>query len=82
MVRFIRHDITREPAPNPPYDLVMCRNVLIYFDRETQKRLVSGFIDALNLGGYLVLGRAETLFGHARERLKLEDARERIYSRS
>ena len=82
MVRFIRHDITREPAPNPPYDLVMCRNVLIYFDRETQERLVSGFIDALNPGGYLVLGRAESLFGHARERLQLEDARERIYSRS
>jgi len=81
MVRFIRHDITREPPPTPPYDLVMCRNVLIYFDRETQERLVSGFIDALNPGGYLVLGRAETLFGHARERLKLEDARERIYSR-
>ncbi|UCD23879.1 MAG: protein-glutamate O-methyltransferase CheR [Gemmatimonadota bacterium] len=82
MVRFVRHDITREPPPNPPYDLIMCRNVLIYFDRETQERLVSNFIDALNPGGYLVLGRAETLFGQARERLKLEDARERIYRTS
>jgi len=81
MVRFHRHDITLEPAPNPPYDLIMCRNVLIYFDRDTQQRLVSRFVDALRPEGYLVLGRAETLFGGVRTILNLIDARERIYSR-
>jgi chemotaxis methyl-accepting protein methylase len=81
MVRFLRHDITREPAPAPPYDLIICRNVLIYFDRDTQHRLVSQFIGDLNQDGYLVLGRAETLFGEARTQLQLEDARERIYRR-
>jgi chemotaxis methyl-accepting protein methylase len=81
MVRFQRHDITLEPAPNPPYDLIMCRNVLIYFDRDTQQRLVAGFVDALKMRGYLVLGRAETLFGGVRTRLNLIDARERIYNR-
>ena len=53
----------------------MCRNVLIYFDRPTQERLVSQFIDALHPGGFLVLGRAETLSGGIRTRLHLEDAR-------
>lgn len=81
MVHFSRHDIIQEAPPNPPYDLIVCRNVLIYFDRETQQRLVMRFTDALDQGGYLVLGRAETLFGDVRNRLKLEDARERIYSR-
>ena len=81
VVRFQRHAITLEAAPNPPYDMIMCRNVLIYFDRDTQQRLVSGFVDALKPSGYLVLGRAETLFGGVRTRLNLIDARERIYSR-
>lgn len=81
LVRFLRHDITREAPPAPPYDLIICRNVLIYFDRDTQQRLVSQFIDSLNPDGYLVLGRAETLFGATRLRLELEDARERIYRR-
>jgi len=81
MVRFRRHDIIGEAPPNPPYDLIVCRNVLIYFDRDTQQRLVTRFTDHLEAGGYLVLGRAETLFGDVRDRLKLEDARERIYSR-
>jgi len=80
-VRFRRHDITREPPPEPPYDLIMCRNVLIYFDRATQDRLVSQFVEALRPGGYLVLGRAETILGDLRERVKLEDPRERIYRR-
>ncbi|UCG85967.1 MAG: protein-glutamate O-methyltransferase CheR [Gemmatimonadota bacterium] len=81
IVRFRRHDIIQEPAPNPPYDLIVCRNVLIYFDRKTQQRLVARFTDSLDPGGYLVLGRAETLFGESRDRLRLVDARERIYSR-
>jgi len=78
-VSFQRHDLTREPPPNPPYDLVMCRNVLIYFDKTTQQRLIAGFVDALRSGGYLVLGRAETLYGEVRKLLELEDTRERVY---
>lgn len=81
LVRFLRHDITRERPPAPPYDLIICRNVLIYFDRDTQQRLVLQFIDSLKPDGYLVLGRAETLFGEARAQLVLEDPRERIYRR-
>ena len=80
-VRFLRHDLLREPAPAPPYDLILCRNVVIYFDRPTQDRLFLSFIDALRPGGYLVLGKVEILFGTARERLVLENPRERIYRR-
>lgn len=79
LVRFRRHDVLREPPPAPPYDLIICRNVVIYFDRPTQDRLFLEFADALTSGGILVLGRVETLFGAARERLVLEDTRERIF---
>jgi chemotaxis methyl-accepting protein methylase len=81
LVHVVRHDLTREPAPHAPYDLIVCRNVVIYFDRVTQDRLFDTFVRALRPGGLLVLGKVETLFGAAREALTLENARERIYSK-
>lgn len=81
LVRFQRHDLLREPPPHPPYDLIVCRNVVIYFDRPTQEALFRRFVDALRPGGYLVLGKVETLVGPVRQELELEDARERVYRR-
>jgi chemotaxis protein methyltransferase CheR len=75
------HDLNREPPPRAEYDLILCRNVVIYFDRPMQERLFASFADALAPGGYLVLGKVETLFGAARERLTMVDPRERIYRR-
>ena len=79
LVHVIKHDLTRERPPDPPYDLIVCRNVVIYFDRPTQEKLFATFVDALSPGGLLLLGKVETLFGPARERLALEEPRERIY---
>ena len=44
-----------------PFDFIFCRNVMIYFDPETQQRLVSKFYDCLPKGGYLFIGHSETL---------------------
>lgn len=74
-----RFDLIREPAPVSAYDVVFCRNVVIYFDRPTQEQLFAAFAGALRPGGLLVLGKVETLLGPGRERLELADARERIY---
>jgi chemotaxis methyl-accepting protein methylase len=79
LVRVRTHDLTRERPPHPPYDLIVCRNVVIYFERQAQERLFQAFVDALAPGGVLLLGKVETLFGPARERLTLKDPRERIY---
>src|SRR5436853_1488704 len=81
LVRVLKHDLTREPPPAPPYDLIVCRNVVIYFDRPMQARLFLAFAEGLAPGGVLLLGKVETLFGAARERLVLEQPRERIYRR-
>jgi chemotaxis protein methyltransferase CheR len=64
------------------YHMIVCRNVLIYFDRPMQERLFQLFTDALAPGGYLVLGKVESLVGPVRDRLRIVDARERVYRRA
>ena len=81
LVRFARHDLLREPAPAPAFHLIACRNVLIYFSRDTQEALVRSFVDALAPGGFLVLGKVETLLGAARGSFTAVDARARIFRR-
>lgn len=48
---------------NQGVDFLFCWNVLIYFDKEVKKRVIRGFYDTLNHGGYLFLGEAESLHG-------------------
>jgi chemotaxis protein methyltransferase CheR len=64
LVSFGRLNLLDEPqvAAEGPFDAIFCRNVLIYFDKPTQKRVVESFAKALRPGGYLFLGHAESLF--------------------
>jgi chemotaxis protein methyltransferase CheR len=81
MVRFENRDLLGEKAPRGPMHLIACRNVLIYFDRDTQTRLFEGFHDALAPGGFLLLGKVETILGPSRANFVAVDARERIFRR-
>jgi chemotaxis methyl-accepting protein methylase len=81
LVTVQRHDLTTGRPPGGPFDLVVCRNVVIYFDRDTQERLFQLFAAALRPEGLLLLGKVETLLGPAREQLRMENPRERIYRR-
>jgi two-component system, chemotaxis family, CheB/CheR fusion protein len=63
-VIFGRHDLIQD-APISRVDLLVCRNTLMYFNAETQARILSRFQFALNDGGVLFLGRAETLMTHS-----------------
>ncbi len=79
LVRFERRDLLAEAPPTGRHQLISCRNVLIYFDRETQERLFDKFHAALAPDGFLVLGKVETLLGAARTRFVAVDGRERIF---
>ncbi len=59
LVIFGQHDLGQR-APFPRTDLILCRNVLIYFTLDLQKRVLQLFAYSLRNGGYLVLGKAET----------------------
>lgn len=81
-VRLRRHDLLADAPPGAPFDLIVCRNVTIYFDRRSQEALLEQFHLALAPQGVLFQGKVETLTGAARARFEIVDARERIFRRA
>lgn len=62
MIRFRRINLMDDQFPiKSPLDLIFCRNVMIYFDRPTQEKLVNKFHRYLKPGGYLFIGHSESL---------------------
>jgi chemotaxis methyl-accepting protein methylase len=82
LVRFERRDLLADPPPARTVHLIACRNVIIYFDRDTQERLFEEFHAALAPGGILVLGKVETILGPARTLFVPLRGRERIFQRA
>lgn len=80
-VDFVQHNIMTADD-YPAADLILCRNVLIYFTREEQERILGRFAAALAEDGILVLGRSETLVGDIRQFFRTEFPLERIYRRT
>src|SRR5438309_7353741 len=77
---FARQNITADP-PFSRLDLISCRNVLIYMSAELHKRCIPQFHYALNAGGYLILGPAESV-GLYDEFFKLVDKKNKIYTKT
>ncbi len=63
MVEFSRFNLMSTPPSNFVFDVIFCRNVLIYFDKETQAALVRRFYNCLQKGGYFFAGHSESLTG-------------------
>lgn len=76
---FARQDITADP-PFSRLDLISCRNVLIYLSPQLHKRCIPQFHYALNPGGYLILGPAESV-GMYEELFEPVDRKNKIYAK-
>ncbi len=68
---WLRHNLMDHPYPLPAagggYDMIFCRNVLIYFTEQAWERVVLGLVERLRPGGVLVLGAAEPLLGKSEQ---------------
>lgn len=80
-VRALRHDLSAARAPPEPrrFDLVACRNTLIYFQPALQRRALELLLDALAPGALLWLGPAEWPAGLGGGRLEVLDRRARLF---
>lgn len=79
-VKFIKQDLIKDSYPQG-FDIIVCRNVLIYIDKVAQKEIINKFIDSLNPNGILILGRTETLLGAMKSRVKIVSGVHRIYQK-
>ena len=77
-VRFQQHNVLSDPPSRSQFDLVLCRNVLLYFDPETRRRAFTRLRDAVAHDGFLMLGAGETVVGQT-DRFKPSASRMSIY---
>lgn len=61
MVRFAKLNLMEDWPMRGLFDVIFCRNVMIYFDKPTQEKLVKRFWSQLRSGGYLMVGHSESL---------------------
>ncbi len=78
LVSFKHHDIV-SGIQKRGMDLVLCRNLLIYFEKELQGKTLHNLYTALNPGGFLILGKTETVTDQMRDYFEVVDLKERIY---
>jgi chemotaxis protein methyltransferase CheR len=60
MISWRRHDLLRDPYERP-FDIICCRNVVIYFTEAAKTELYKRFRDSLRFGGVLFLGATESI---------------------
>lgn len=71
MIAFKKFNLMTSHFPfKGKFDFIFCRNVMIYFDVQTQQTLVNKMINFIEEDGYLFIGHSENIIGKARERLK------------
>ncbi|WP_160068780.1 CheR family methyltransferase [Sphingobacterium bovisgrunnientis] len=80
-VLFSTHNLVSDGAFNE-FQLIMCRNVMIYFDKELQERVLNLFYESLSLFGFLCLGSKESLYAHdIKKNFKVIDKQYNIYQK-
>lgn len=60
-VKFDTFNLISTPLPTEKFDIIFCRNVLIYFDEQTKKNVINRLVKCLNRDGYLFTGHSESI---------------------
>lgn len=80
-VNFFKLNLLEDRYPMN-FDIIFCRNVLIYIDKEPQIKIINGFMDALRPGGFLILGRTESIFRNRQVgNIEIFNGKHRVYRR-
>ncbi|WP_279385323.1 CheR family methyltransferase [Methanosarcina barkeri] len=78
ITQFKRHDLISDQRIDH-FDIIVCRNVMIYFKKGIQEQLQLNFYKALGKGGFFIIGKSETLLGNASSLFRPYNTRERLY---
>jgi len=81
LVEFTYLDLTSQDYLKD-MDVIVCRNVFIYFNRDLQKDILTKFYACLKPGGYLVMGRSETAYAERQEIFETVDVNARIFRKN
>jgi len=81
LIRFEKHDLMKTALHNG-LDLILCRNVMIFFAKESQQQIHMHFWNALREGGYLVTGKSEMLSGEPSAKFSCVNVTCRVYQKS
>jgi len=77
---FFQHNLATDSSFNE-FDIIICKNVVIYFDYNLQKKVFQLFYNSLKLGGYLVLGSSEALMKEFSSQFELYSSDSKIYKK-
>ena len=80
LVSFKKLDMISEPGLNA-MDMILCRNVVIYFSNELKERLYVNFYNSLRHGGYFIQGKTEMLKGDAKDLFEVVNNSARMYKK-
>lgn len=78
LIRFERHDLTKTPR-HRNLDMILCRNVMIYFSKEAQHKIYMNLYNSLRDGGYLIAGKTEIVGGEASRKFVCVNPGSRVY---
>jgi chemotaxis methyl-accepting protein methylase len=79
-ITFFKHNIFSDP-PLKNIDILVCRNTIIYFNTESKKDLYHLFNDSLVMGGFLILGKAESFISHRAYGFVVEESKSHIFKK-
>ncbi|MCX6076735.1 MAG: hypothetical protein NTW78_07595 [Campylobacterales bacterium] len=77
---FFQHNLATDSSFNE-FDIIICSNVIIYFDDNLQKRVFNLFYESLKFGGYLILGQSETVHSAFKDKFKKCSDESKIYKK-